>query len=104
VGDSGDAATPRHLELWTRPPNCSANHIPYNQPVYSLLTANNFSAQTRMDSGPDILSRISTEIGADAPDDELLRLGRPFEYVRVVAVEATLQLDDRDPPSVERTT
>ena len=48
--------------LWARSSYCTADHIPNHNTVYALLAVDYFGAQSSMDTGPRVMSRIGAGI------------------------------------------
>mgnify|MGYP000507024882 CR=1 FL=1 len=95
MGDGGDTLL-RPCKFRAGPSDCPANHVPDDEPVHPLLARDDLCAQTRMDAGPSVLPGICTEIRADTPHHKFVRMRGPFENIGVIAIEASLQLDDGD--------
>ena len=72
----------------------AADHVPDDDAVHELSTRDDLGTQPRVDSGPGVMPRVRPRICADAPDDELMGVRGALEDVGIVAIQATLQLDD----------
>lgn len=55
-----------------------------------------------MNAGPRVAAGVSTRVGAYAPQNELLGVGRTLEDIRVVAIETPLQFNYSDATGWQR--
>ena len=78
-----------------------ADHVPDNYAVDSFAAADHLGAKAGVNAGPGISARIRARIGAEAPGDELVSFSRALEFVRVLSVQTSLQVDDRETAAVK---
>ena len=72
--------------LWARARGGGAQHVPNNETIDALLTLDDLSAQSRVDTGPYVETRVGSRVCADTPDHEFIGICWTFEDVGIVAI------------------
>ena len=83
------------LDFRTRASRGTADHIPNDDAINLLFAFNDVRAEAGVYPGPGIVTRIRAGVGADAPNDEFLRVWRTLKDDGVVAIHAPLKLNHR---------